>query len=140
MVDHPGQRVRRQDREHQLPHRRDADAHRKHRLDEQDSDEQHEPDAVRRVPRRPRQRQPTRAEPDRVDPVHLVIGTEPHAQLLEKTKFAMLSAKPKNSPAPAITTQPSITFVIVIAFWLIWPLREPAMMPMPITSKTTGMM
>ena len=45
-------------------------------------------------------------------------GRSRTAQPLAKTKFAMLSAKPKNSPAPAITTQPSMTLVMVIAFWL----------------------
>ena len=33
-----------------------------------------------------------------------------------------------------------MTLVIVIAFWLIWPLRAPAMIPTPMNSSTIGMM
>ena len=36
--------------------------------------------------------------------------------------------------------QPSMTLVMVMAFWLIWPLRAPAMMPIPMNSRTIGMM
>src|SRR3954452_6514110 len=39
-----------------------------------------------------------------------------------------------------MTTRPSMTFVMVSAFWLIWPLREPAMMLIPTTSRMIGMM